>query len=150
MITLFFSCTCSQAYRAEDEKYAENKAQLRQEISNLREKVLTMIATNDQLPDIEKLERHEFILDTEEHQRLQAEEEQMIQEVRDEEELSNLATMFTRQCVKQDCWDNMKVKGIILKVQMSFQKKKTLFCSIMIVNVILSHSRVILKYVTIL
>lgn len=75
-----------------------------------------MIVTNDQLPDIEKLERHEFILDTEEHQRLQAEEEQLIQEVRDEVELSNLATMYTRECIKQDCWDSMKVKGVVLKV----------------------------------
>ena len=89
---------------------------MREEIAGLREKVLTMIATNDQLPDIEKLERHEFILDTEEHHRLQAEEEQLIQEVRDEVELSNLATMYTRECTKQECWDGMKVKGVVLKV----------------------------------
>lgn len=40
-----------------------------------------MIASNDQLPDIEKLERQEFILDTEEHQRLQVEEDALIQQV---------------------------------------------------------------------
>lgn len=40
-----------------------------------------MIAENEQLPDIEQLERHNFILDTEEHQRLQAEEDNLIQQV---------------------------------------------------------------------
>ena len=55
--------------------------QLRKEISDLREKVLSMIAENEQLPDIEQLERHNFILDTEEHQRLQAEEDNLIQQV---------------------------------------------------------------------
>lgn len=40
-----------------------------------------MIAENEQLPDIEQLERHNFILDTEEHQRLQAEEDHLIQQV---------------------------------------------------------------------
>ena len=40
-----------------------------------------MIAENEQLPEIEQLERHNFILDTEEHQRLQAEEDQLIQQV---------------------------------------------------------------------
>lgn len=71
-----------QAHKAEDEQYAETKAQLRREIGELREKVLSLVATNEVLPDIEKLERQEFILDMEEHQRLQAEEEQLIKQVR--------------------------------------------------------------------
>lgn len=73
-----------QAHKAEDEQYAETKAQLRREIGELREKVLSLVATNEVLPDIEKLERQEFILDMEEHQRLQAEEEQLIKQVRRE------------------------------------------------------------------
>ena len=74
-----------QAHKAEDEKYAEIKTQLRQEISELREKVIAMIAANEQLPDIERLERHNFILDTEEYQRLQAEEDQLIEKVGEDE-----------------------------------------------------------------
>ena len=70
-----------QARKTEDETYAEIKEQLRKEINELRGKVLSMIAENEQLPEIEQLERHNFILDTEEHQRLQAEEDQLIQQV---------------------------------------------------------------------
>ena len=70
-----------QARKTDDETYAEIKEQLRKEINELRGKVLSMIAENEQLPEIEQLERHNFILDTEEHQRLQAEEDQLIQQV---------------------------------------------------------------------
>ncbi len=64
-----------------DEQYAETKSKLRREIGALREKVLSLIAANEALPDIERLERQEFILDMEEHQRLQAEEQQLIEQV---------------------------------------------------------------------
>ena len=75
-----------------------------------------MIATNEQLPDIERLERQEFILDTEEHSRMQAEEEQLILQVTKEVELSNLASMFIREQIKSECWDEMTVRGHMLKV----------------------------------
>lgn len=76
-----------------------------------------MISTNEQFPDIEKLERHEFILDTEEYLKMQAEEDQLIQQVREEVELSNLASMFIRENIKTECWDEMTVKGYVLKVK---------------------------------
>lgn len=40
-----------------------------------------MIEINGQLPDIEKLERHEFTLDIEERQKLIAEGEETVKEV---------------------------------------------------------------------
>ena len=58
------------------------KDELRQELLSLREKVLNMIAKNEALPDIEKLERHEFILNTEEYDKMVSEEENILHEVR--------------------------------------------------------------------
>ena len=78
-----------------------------------------MIAINEQLPDIERLERQEFILDTEEHLRMQAEEDQLILQVTKEIELSNLASMFIREQIKTECWEGMAVKGRMLKVHVS-------------------------------
>ena len=75
-------CVPPQARKTEDDKYVEIKAQLRQDIRQLQEKVLGMIASNEGQPDMERLERHEFILDMEEHQRLQLEEEAQIDAVR--------------------------------------------------------------------
>lgn len=109
-----------ETHNAEDQQYSEAKAKLRQELSSLREKVTAMIAANDQLPAIEQLERREFILDTEEHKQLQAEEDAYIQKVREEIELSNLLKMYLRDKIKRECWDSMKVKGRIVK---AFQSK---------------------------
>ncbi len=76
-----------------------------------------MIASNADLPDIERLERQDFILDTEEHQQILAEEEKLIEGVKGEIEMVNLANMFLREQIKGECWDSMAVKGKTLKVQ---------------------------------
>lgn len=55
---------------------------MRQELQELRSKVLAMIEANEAREDIEKLGRPEFILDTEEHQRLLAAEDEVLQKVR--------------------------------------------------------------------
>ena len=68
--------------QSEGDEHTEQKAELRQELQELRSKVLAMIEANETLEDIEKLGRHEFILDTEEHQRLLAAEDQVLQKVK--------------------------------------------------------------------
>ena len=75
-----------------------------------------MIASNEQVPDIEHLDRSEFILDTEEHLRHKEAEEKRIAVVREEIELNNLAKMYLRDVIKRQCWDKMKVKGKVVKV----------------------------------
>lgn len=75
-----------------------------------------MIETNEQLPDIEQLERQEFVLDTEEYVQMQVEEDELILQVRQEIELSNLSSMFIREQIKTECWDGMSVKGCVVKV----------------------------------
>ena len=77
-----------------------------------------MIDSNEQLPHIEQLARQEFILDTEEHMRMQADEDKMILHVRNEIELYNLASMFVREEIKTECWDEMAVKGMVVKVNL--------------------------------
>lgn len=80
-----------------------------------------MINSNEELPEIEKLERQEFLLDTDDHQRMLTEEERLIEEVREEIELSNLAAMFMRDWIKTQCWDKMVVKGKLVKVREEIQ-----------------------------
>ena len=75
-----------------------------------------MIIINEQLPDIERLSRQEFILDTEEYLQMQVEEDWLILQVTKEIELSSLASMFIREQIKTNCWDGMAVKGRMLKV----------------------------------
>ncbi|CAI8036584.1 Cilia- and flagella-associated protein 43 [Geodia barretti] len=104
-----------KVHKAEDEKYADCKSELRREIGQLRGRLLEMIDSNEGAPDLERLDREEFILDMEQHDRLQAEEDQQIQQVKEEIQLSSLAKMFLRQQIKSECWDSMAVKGKIIK-----------------------------------
>lgn len=106
-----------QATKAEDDKYSETKAKLHREICALRDRVLEMISTNESLPDIERLARQEFILDTDDYHRMLQEEEKLISSVREEVEFSNLAAMFLRDLIKRECWDKMMVKGRTIKVK---------------------------------
>lgn len=75
-----------------------------------------MIAANEKLNDMDRLERSEFILDTEEHQRHQKEEEEKLAALREEIELANLAKMYLHDLIKRECWDSMAVKGKTVKV----------------------------------
>ena len=87
-----------------------------------------MISSNERVPDIEKLERSEFILDIEEHLRHKEDEEKKIGSVKEEIELSNLAKMYLRDIIKRQCWDNMKVKGKVVKVIMTEHYWKIAIC----------------------
>ena len=62
----------------EDEKYSDLKSELRREIGGLRERLLEMMGSNEEAPELERLGREEFILDMEEQERLQREEDEQI------------------------------------------------------------------------
>ena len=81
-----------QVKQSEGDEHAELKAELRQDLQELRSKVLAMIEANEGREEIEKLGRHEFILDTEEHQRLLAAEEEVLQKVRTSQHIDNIHT----------------------------------------------------------
>lgn len=70
-----------QTQREEAKKYADIKRKLRQEIQELRNTVLQMMSDNEQAPEIERLDRHEFNLDTDQRQKLVLEGEEKIKQV---------------------------------------------------------------------
>ncbi|KAL5017485.1 hypothetical protein ScPMuIL_007074 [Solemya velum] len=100
-----------EAHKEEDKQYTDLKKDLRVQIRDMRRTIQDMMRKNENLPEIEKLGRHEFDLDIEEQNRLQAESEAEIQRVREEIEFENLAKMYLREMIKKECWDDMKVKG---------------------------------------
>ncbi|XP_066933494.1 cilia- and flagella-associated protein 43-like [Clytia hemisphaerica] len=97
--------------KKEDEKYKTTKNNLKNEINNLRKQVLDMMSTNDQLPDIEKLDRFEFNMDTEERNALLVGREQLLKELRAESELKDTAQQYLWSLLKKECWDGMVTKG---------------------------------------
>lgn len=70
-----------QTQREEAKKFAEIKRKLRQEIQELRQTVLQMMNDNQQAPEIERLDRHEYNLDVDQRQKLVLEGEEKIKQV---------------------------------------------------------------------
>lgn len=103
------------ARRQENQHYADVKKDIRSQIRDIRRTIQQMMTQNKDLPDIEKLGRHEFDLDLEEQNRLQAEGEAEIKKVREDIEFDNLAKLYLREKIKEECWDNMQIKGRALQ-----------------------------------
>ncbi|KAK0070099.1 cilia- and flagella-associated protein 43 [Biomphalaria pfeifferi] len=99
----------------ENKHFASIKYDLRSQIRDIRRTIQQMMAENRDLPEIEKLGRHEFDLDLEEQARLQQEGEAEVQKVRENIELENLAKLYIRDKIKEECWDKMSVKGRALQ-----------------------------------
>ncbi|KAH9492451.1 Cilia- and flagella-associated protein 43, partial [Bulinus truncatus] len=97
--------------RQENKHFASIKYDLRSQIRDIRRTIQQMMAENRDLPEIEKLGRHEFDLDLEEQSRLQQEGEAEVQKVRETIEFENLAKLYIRDKIKEECWDKMFVKG---------------------------------------
>ncbi|XP_074731329.1 cilia- and flagella-associated protein 43 isoform X1 [Strix uralensis] len=101
--------------REETQRFSNQKEELQMGIKKLRKTIQKMMHENEQVPDIEKLEQHEFNLDIEELERAQAEAEQEVARVRKEIEMENLANCYLQDVIKRECWDAMCVKGRAVK-----------------------------------
>lgn len=70
-----------------------------------------MIVKNDTLPSIEKIDREEFVIDFDERDRLLAESDLKVRNVRKDIEDSNLVKTIIKTRIKKECWDSMEVNG---------------------------------------
>ncbi|XP_026164299.1 cilia- and flagella-associated protein 43 isoform X5 [Mastacembelus armatus] len=101
--------------KEENEQYSETKKNLRKTIKELSDTIQEMMHENENLPDIEHLEQHEFNLDIEEQKRLEAMVGQEVTKVRNEIEWDIIAKYYLHDVLKRECWDSMKFKGRTLK-----------------------------------
>ncbi|XP_041368827.1 cilia- and flagella-associated protein 43-like isoform X2 [Gigantopelta aegis] len=95
----------------ESVQYKILKKDIRMQLRDIRKQIQKMIASNEELPNIEKLGRHEFDLDMDEQTKLQAEGDAEVMRVKENIEFENLAKIYLREMIKKECWDQMKVKG---------------------------------------
>ncbi|XP_056465930.1 cilia- and flagella-associated protein 43-like [Gadus chalcogrammus] len=100
---------------AEQQRYSEKKEEIRKGIKQLLDTSGERMRANEELPDIWRLDGHEFNLDVGEQRRLEVDGEREVATVREEIEMGNLAKSYLRELLKRDCWDSMKVKGKAIK-----------------------------------
>ncbi|KAF3708148.1 Cilia- and flagella-associated protein 43 [Channa argus] len=101
--------------KEETKQYSETKENLRKSIKELRDTIQEMMHENENLPDIERLEQHEFNLNVDEQRRLEAMVEEEASRVKNEIEWEILAKCYLHDVLKRECWDSMKFKGRAIK-----------------------------------
>ncbi|KAJ3210579.1 Cilia- and flagella-associated protein 43 [Entophlyctis luteolus] len=102
----------------EDQPPAEviaNRSTASEQILAIRDKLVNLMARNETLPELEKLEKHEFIIDFAERDRLRTRAEERVAAVRREIEFENLKKRVIRNRIKAECWDSMEVVGASVK-----------------------------------
>ncbi|KAM9345139.1 cilia- and flagella-associated protein 43 [Symphorus nematophorus] len=99
----------------DNEKYSETKENMRKTIKELRDTIQEMIRENENCPENERLELHEFNLDVDEQRKLDAMVEEEVTRVKTEIEQAILAKYYLCDVLKRECWDYLKVKGRSIK-----------------------------------
>jgi ribosomal protein L15 len=78
------------------------------ELSKIKDKLLALLAENDRVTDIEKLERDEFVIDVTRKTKVMTEGEKECEDIRKEAEKTVLRLELLRNRVKQSTWDTME------------------------------------------
>nr|KAJ3422347.1 Cilia- and flagella-associated protein 43 [Polyrhizophydium stewartii] len=96
------------------------RAQIESKVKGITEKLLRAMEKNETVPQLEQIDREEFIVDFEERDRLISEADAKIRGIRREIEEENLKKHVIRNRLKKECWDSMEVVGQSIK---SFNKE---------------------------
>jgi len=94
---------------------AEFKKELSGTLGQIKEKLMALLAENEQVTDIERLERDEFIIDVARKEKVENEGEKECDEIRKEAEKTVLRLQLLRERVKQSTWDKMEVQQKAVK-----------------------------------
>jgi hypothetical protein len=86
-----------------------------QELMGLKVKLGELLAENEKVTDIERLERDDFVIDVERSEAVNKEGEEICEEIRKEAEKTTLKLELLRERVQQSTWDKMEVQNKAVK-----------------------------------
>ncbi|XP_076437884.1 cilia- and flagella-associated protein 43-like [Babylonia areolata] len=104
-----------EAFRKEKESLASRKKNLREDIMSLRKQIVSLIRDNEELPELEKLELSDFHLDVDQQSIMMRREEAELEQVHEDTLFNNLVNNYLTEAIKEECWNNMCVKGRSVK-----------------------------------
>uniref|UniRef100_A0A7S3D8R0 Cilia- and flagella-associated protein 43 n=1 Tax=Palpitomonas bilix TaxID=652834 RepID=A0A7S3D8R0_9EUKA len=96
-----------------DGEHNEN-GELRAKLEDLKERFQKVLLANDDVPDIEKLERMEFVIDTEAKEAYIKAGEEAVSETKEQIKWENLAKEYMTEKIRAECWDSMEAHEIKL------------------------------------
>tara|TARA_B110000285_G_scaffold230157_1_gene296216 strand:- start:495 stop:1298 length:804 start_codon:yes stop_codon:yes gene_type:complete len=107
-IKLFKAILKEEFERKEKKAKEEFKEQMAGELSKIKDKLLALLAENDRVTDIEKLERDEFVIDVPRQSKVISEGDKECEDIRKEAEKTVLRLELLRNRVKKSTWDTME------------------------------------------
>ena len=75
----------------------------------IKDKLFALLAENERVTDIERLDRDEFVIDTDRRDKVVDEGEKECDEIRKEAERTVLKLQLLRERVQTKTWDTMEV-----------------------------------------
>ena len=79
------------------------------ELTLIKDKLFALLAENERVTDIERLERDEFVIDVDRRDKVFDEGEKECSEIRKEADRTVLRLELLRERVKKSTWDTMEV-----------------------------------------
>lgn len=85
------------------------------DLTLIKDKLCALLAENERVTDIERLERDEFVIDTNRRDKVFDEGEKECDEIRKEAEKTVLRLELLRERVKKSTWETMEVQQKAIK-----------------------------------
>jgi hypothetical protein len=82
-----------------------------QELKVIKCKLVDLLAENEKVTDIERLERDDFVIDVERSEQINLEGENICEEIRKEAEKTTLKLELLKERVQQSTWEKMEVQN---------------------------------------
>lgn len=98
-----------------DEEKEQFKFQIQQKVLAITQKALSLMEMNNSAPELEKIDRSEFVIDLKEKERLSQETDNMIAIIRKDQKRKNTEKRVLRNRVKKECWDSCELVGQSVK-----------------------------------
>lgn len=97
------------------------KSKLKSRMQEIQDKLIAMLKANEKAPDLEKLDRDEFVLDLANKMKIENQGKEAAKKLKDEAKKKNLAQELLQQRIKIKTLDSMEVNSRILSAFLSGQ-----------------------------
>ena len=100
-----------EANRVNEDKKRIFRSEIMDELEIIQKKLHKLLAENDNVVDIEKLERDDFVVDVERQEQFVADGEHVCNLIRKDAEKETLKLKLLHEIVKKNTWDTMEVQS---------------------------------------
>lgn len=92
-------------------EYKRVRDKTRTEVNSIRDRLLALLERNEKAPDLEKMQREEFVIDLKAKEEQEKKNSEDARFVREDIQNNDLSVDLVTERIKTECWDSMAVQG---------------------------------------